>query len=297
MKAKIALAILFILVIFLVDDSLFVSAKQPLVIQETFSSPEVTDYPASTNSPSSPPTNDTSIAAKTVLGFGGSFKANYTFSSRNLTINGDVFWAGNIEILLNYSIDGLENHTLPIKLTCPYPDHILPLAYINGSAILPLFPVGNHNITVYGKWTATFDDHDEVELAQATLNFTIRAPVIKVFSPQNTGYPSKDLPVNFTANQLVSWAGYCLDNQNNVTLTENYTLTSLTYGNHTLTVYANDTAGIMGASQTINFNIEAPSQPFSLLIFVAVTTVLAAMMIIGIVVYRRHRRTSKQSVV
>ena len=132
--------------------------------------------------------------------------------------------------------------------------------------------------------------HDEVELAQATLNFTVRAPVITVFSPENTSYPSKDLPVNFTVDEPVSWIGYSLDNQNNVTFTENSTLTDLTFGNHTLAVFANDTAGVMGVSQTVNFTVKAPSEPFSLLIFVAMTVTLAAVIAaIGIVVYRKHR--------
>ena len=124
--------------------------------------------------------------------------------------------------------------------------------------------------------------YDDVELAQTTLNFTVRAPIIWVFSPENKSYPSKDLSVNFTTDEPVSWKGYSLDNQDNVSLTGNSTLTDLTYGNHTIAVYANDTAGNVGASQIVNFIIEAPksSEPFSLLIFVAVTGVLAVVVIV-----------------
>jgi hypothetical protein len=157
---------------------------------------------------------------------------------------------------------------------------------------LPLLPVGNHSITVYGKWIATISNippHDEIEFAKATLNFTVRAPVIMVFSPENASYLSKDLPVNFTTDQEVSWVGYSLDNQDNVTLTGNSSLTGLTCGNHTIAVFANDTVGMMGVSQTVNFTVEAPEslEPFSLLIFVAVTAVLTVVLIaLGRAIYR-----------
>ena len=126
MRRKITFALLIILVVSvasLISGGLFVSAQQPPITQESsFPSAELTDSPAPTQPPSSTPTAPKSVSAKAVLGFGGNFEATYTFSSRNLTVNGDVFWAGNIEILFTYRIDGSENYTLPIKMTCPYPD-------------------------------------------------------------------------------------------------------------------------------------------------------------------------------
>jgi hypothetical protein len=54
-----------------------------------------------------------------------------------------------------------------------------PLVDISGSERLPLLPVGNHSITVYGKWTASVyqgpnQPFDKIELAQTTLNFTVQ---------------------------------------------------------------------------------------------------------------------------
>jgi flagellin-like protein len=219
--------------------------------------------------------------------------ANYTLPSRNLTINGKAFWGAGVTAVMTYSIDGSENYTLPLGITPFF--YRNPYVKISGSVVLPLLSAGDHSIAVYGKWTCRWADsapnvpHVEIELTQVILNFTVWAPVITVFSPENTSYLSKDLPVNFTVDEPFSWVGYSLDNQNNVTFTENSTLTDLTFGNHTLAVYANDTAGVMGVSQTINFTVKAPSEPFSLLIFVAVTVTLAAVIAaIGIVVYRKH---------
>jgi hypothetical protein len=290
LREKSALALLIVLVISLVNTSPLATAQQLPVAQESSPQPKLTNSSTAEHSSSASPTSPMSISAKAVLGFGGNFEATYLCSSRNLTVNGAVFWAGNIEILITYSIDGSENHTLPSKLTCPYPDHIIPLAYINGSVVLPLLSVGDHRIMIYGNWTATISSmQNEIELAQTALNFTVRAPVITVFSPENASYLSKDLLVNFTVDEPISWVGYSLDNQGNVTFTENSTLTDLTYGNHTIEVYAKDTAGVMGVSQTVNFAIKAPSEPFSLLIFVAVTSILAAVIVtVGIAVYKRH---------
>ncbi len=277
--------------------------EQPPIPQKSSSLyPELTNSSGPMQSALSP-TGSTSITAKGIFrgGFGGgSFEVSYTLPSRMLSINGRVFKVGNIEILITYSIDGSVNYTMHIELAEIDPHYWQ--VNMNGSVVLPLLPVGDHSITVYGKWIARMINNpprDEVEVAQATLNFTVRAPVIKVFSPENISYSSKDLSLNFTTDVPVSWVGYSLDNQDNVTFTGNSSLTGLTFGNHTLAVYANDTAGVMGVSQTVNFIIEAPSEPFSSLIFVVVITVLAAVIAaLAIATYERSRMPlgkSKQS--
>ncbi len=49
--------------------------------------------------------------------------------------------------------------------------------------------------------------------------------------------------------------GYSLDNDANVTVSGNTTMSDLTDGNHSLRVYANDTFGNMGSSDLINFSV------------------------------------------
>jgi hypothetical protein len=50
--------------------------------------------------------------------------------------------------------------------------------------------------------------------------------------------------------------GYSLDGLGNVTVTGNTTLTSLTEGSHHVTVFANNTAGVIGVSNTIRFAVD-----------------------------------------
>jgi hypothetical protein len=124
LRGKITLVLLIIFVISLADASFLVSAPQSPVTQETSSSSGLlADSPTPMQSPSSP-TSPSSISAQAYFGFGGSFEANYTFPSRNLTINGNIFWCGNINLLITYSIDGSENCTLPIEMKLIDPNFI-----------------------------------------------------------------------------------------------------------------------------------------------------------------------------
>lgn len=87
--------------------------------------------------------------------------------------------------------------------------------------------------------------------------FDTTPPTIEILSPQNIiyklrpGEPPIPIPLTFTVNETTPWIGYSLDRQENVTITGNTTLTDLSYGIHSVTIYANDTAGNMGSSETI----------------------------------------------
>jgi subtilisin family serine protease len=81
-------------------------------------------------------------------------------------------------------------------------------------------------------------------------------PLISVISPQNKSYYSTTIPLTFIINEPTSWIGYSLDNQPNVTIIGNITLSGLTYTNHNIIVYANDTSGNMGTSNKVYFTID-----------------------------------------
>jgi hypothetical protein len=57
-------------------------------------------------------------------------------------------------------------------------------------------------------------------------------------------------------NEPFTWISYSLDKENNVTIGGNTTLFNLPDGKHTMTVYADDTAGNTGHS-TVDFAIKA----------------------------------------
>jgi peptide/nickel transport system substrate-binding protein len=84
----------------------------------------------------------------------------------------------------------------------------------------------------------------------------ITPPAISIESPENKTYPIKDVPLIFTVNESASWIGYSLNSQPNVTIVENTTLNSLPDGPHHVIVYANDSIGNMGASNTVYFTVD-----------------------------------------
>lgn len=83
----------------------------------------------------------------------------------------------------------------------------------------------------------------------------VTPPVITIVSPQNATYTANNIPLTFAIEQAVPWMAYSLDNQANVTIIGNTTLTGLSEGTHYITVFANDTVGNVRASETVYFTI------------------------------------------
>jgi len=78
---------------------------------------------------------------------------------------------------------------------------------------------------------------------------------ISILSPENITYTTRSVDLIFTTNRPTSWVGYSLDNQENVTITGNTTLTDLIDGTHSIIVHANDTYGNTVSSDKIYFTI------------------------------------------
>lgn len=91
--------------------------------------------------------------------------------------------------------------------------------------------------------------------------YDVTPPEIIIISPENGTYLGDSVSLEFTVNETVSWIGYSLDNQANVTVTGNTTLTGLAIGPHNVVVYANDTYGNTGSSDKVYFTITEPSPP------------------------------------
>jgi hypothetical protein len=79
-------------------------------------------------------------------------------------------------------------------------------------------------------------------------------PRIQITSPENKTY--RDVNISYNINRNAQWIGYGIDNQANTTLKGNLKLQNLTQGSHTITIYANDSSGNMGHSNTIFFSID-----------------------------------------
>jgi parallel beta-helix repeat protein len=81
-------------------------------------------------------------------------------------------------------------------------------------------------------------------------------PTITILSPQNLAYASNAVALTFRITEPTSWIAYSLSGQSNTTITGNTTMLGLSEGAYTITIYANDTAGNMGASPTIHFTVD-----------------------------------------
>jgi N-acetylneuraminic acid mutarotase len=111
-------------------------------------------------------------------------------------------------------------------------------------------------------------------------------PEIKGVSPVNQTYNESSVSLVFTVDKPVNWTGYSLDGKQNVTVAGNTTLTGLSSGLHNVTVYANDTYGNMGASETVIFTI---SEPFPTALVAAASGASIAIIVVGLLVYFKKR--------
>jgi hypothetical protein len=161
------------------------------------------------------------------------------------------------------------------------------------SVTLPTLSEGNHDVTVYYGWVVGSNRRYVVH-AYATVDFVVvnvdsTAPSVSIQSPRNNlTYDVPDVELMFLVNETVAWMGYSLDGGDNVTVSNNMTLTGLFNGAHCLTIYANDTFGNMGVSETINFTIAVP-EPFPAVPVAAASVASLAVVGVGLLVYFKRR--------
>jgi hypothetical protein len=173
----------------------------------------------------------------------------------------------NINYSMTYSLDGEENVTIPVVVEGHYMSfHVT----VSGSALLPKLSEGFHKVTVYSEvdcynFSALGVFYPKYAiLDHNTVYFTIddgQPPILRSLALENETYNKNSLTLNFTMDESTSWIGYSLDQQDNVTIAGNFTLTGLPDGAHQVKIYANDTVGNMGVSETINFTVAQETEP------------------------------------
>jgi len=233
--------------------------------------------------------------------------SNSTYGSKLLTLNlttKTLFDPSKANIPMVCSIDGKNNATIliestfvPIEAEITYANgttttgiSIQSYYLITGWVTLPEMPEGSHSITVYGKYEFPGSYHN-IGLDNMTVYFTVNdwpPPVISNLSLENKTYNQSNLPLNFTTDEPTSWMGFCLDGEANATITGNATLTELSDGSHTLTIYANDTVGNMGVSETIIFTVVKEIEPLPTTV-VVVSAVSVTSIGLGVLVCFRKR--------
>ena len=127
--------------------------------------------------------------------------------------------------------------------------------YSFGVAVLndSFFVIGGCNVVLYAEWVPS--SLNVVTTNEQYLPLGYGTVLISILSPLNQTYKVSNVPVIFSVNKAVAWVRYSLDGQQNRTLTRNSTIVRVANGLHNITVYANDTFGNVGASQTITFTV------------------------------------------
>ncbi len=111
--------------------------------------------------------------------------------------------------------------------------------------------------------------------------------VVLESSLNGTAITNSTVPLVFCVDKVVDWVGYSLDGQQNVTISGNFTLTGLSGGSHSVTVYVNDTYGNMGASEALTFSVEL--FPLAFIIIGALVAAVVGV-VVGVVVFFKRRR-------
>jgi outer membrane protein assembly factor BamB len=188
---------------------------------------------------------------------------------------GLIFFVNEPVSFMSYSLDGQAN------------------VAITGNTTMTELSDGNHSIVVYASDMAGNTGSSEA------VHFAIDTtpPTISILSLENETYTATSIPLDIAINEQVSWMGYTLDTYANVTIMGNTTITGVSDGSHNLAVYANDTIGNTGISETVHFYVtqktnpqpETNNPPTTTYIIVAATATTVAAAIAAVVLKKRSK--------
>ncbi len=128
----------------------------------------------------------------------------------------------------------------------------------------------------------------ELNLQYTPIGYGTVPPVVSLTSLLNSTFTAKDA-LMFATNRPVAQMNYSLDGQANATFTGNLTLAGLALGSHNITVYASDTFGNVGTSDTIDFTIK--QEPVGQFPFALMAVACAALAIgaVSLLIYKKRR--------
>ncbi len=246
-----------------------------------------------------------------------------TYDRKVLLLN-VTFSYGGLRYSLTYNLDGVTEGSIPMGEYRPPSNefHVVNTAY--AWVTLPELSDGSHSVTVTlvarvywsgggkpgapfqptspgsSEYSATWSDTvsfsvygDEPCEPRPQPDVDRTPPEISNLSVKNQTYLSRDVALNFTLNDNALHVAYSLDGAENVTIEGNTTLHGIPAGLHNLTVYAWDSAGNVGASETVSFTVAVPEQSpdaFPIVTVAAVFVAVAAVVAVSAVVYLKKRR-------
>lgn len=162
--------------------------------------------------------------------------ANKTFNSTDVPA---TFRVNGAISKITYSLDGRKS-----------------ISIAGNTATLTGLSYGSHHLTAYP--TDALGNSGLPKTVEFTIVDVVSLIISIVSIEKGKTYDSSSLTLNFSVNEEFSELSYVLDGQSNMTLVNNSTLTGLSNGNHSVTLYMTDLAGNVGVSQTVYFNVKAP---------------------------------------
>jgi hypothetical protein len=214
--------------------------------------------------------------------------SNMSFNTNLLSLNFTMTHINPLatEASVTYSLDGKDNisiFTADKSKIDSVKNEVTPFNLRMGN-----LSDGIHNLTVYAEITYS---HYGSNSASSSVQFTIDTapPTISGMSIANKTYNLQDIPLSFNIDENTSWMAYNLDNQGNKTIQGNITLTGLSDGSHSIVVYANDTLGNKGKSETVFFTVSTSTFEDSIPLIV-LTGVVVVIVAVGLWVYFKKRK-------
>ena len=134
--------------------------------------------------------------------------------------------------------------------------------------------------------------YSAVVWSHSEVSFTVdnTSPQISALSPLEQTYGTEAL-LDFEVDESTSRVAYSLDGRENVTVAGSTLLSGLSEGVHSVTVYAWDKAGNVGASETITFTV-AVAEPFPVTWIVAAIVIIAVVAAAFLVYFAKVKKTT-----
>jgi len=237
---------------------------------------------------------------------------NKTYAQNNVEVSFDVKEPGSWDTIyinprswgiINWIRIGLDGQEIPSFNKTRMPNKSDDQFTEKCSATLVGLSEGMHNLTISVSSTTNYRPANESWYEPATAGTLINSssvifavdaftPSISILTITIKSTEPHDTTLYFTVSEPAAWMGYSLDEQENVTLTGNSTLSDLSKGMHNVTVYANDTFGNMGTSGTIAFIV---SEPFPTVLIGAVTVIVVVVVGASLLFYFRRRKRSENT--
>lgn len=201
-----------------------------------------------------------------------SVKNNSAYASNNvpLIFNVSIVESKNAHYISSvyYKVDWHEgeNYVYSLNVSAPVNEQHTIKEYSCNMTLMGISE-DNHNISIFVVATGGYYEngyaYNFYNFGSSMVNFVVDTalPIISALSVENKSYNTSTVPLNFIVSESACEFYYVLDGQGKVIVNGNTTLTDLSEGSHSVTVYANDTAGNVGKSDTVYFAVDTKPSP------------------------------------